>query len=489
MSKYLRLNKVLLDLLLESFVWDRRLYSLNSSDLSASDAGVIANGMSRQNHTGTAQVEGDVKDIAIEDGENAYPKVDHKLVSPEKANDFQDIPINGLRQKQDGPLSSSVAEDITGPVSENVAVHSNTTSSQHDTGPSFAQVQSGKIYPVTTSVGSSSLDLNHSRGGKSQFRLPFNSENDEFSIWAPFLEIQQEFLTDLWRGYIPKFESINGLGPDTAGYKLISDEGSRMHIPLGGEDLIVSDYEDEFSSIIACALAMTKDQPVQNQDLEDETRKEKGVDIKTYGHSQGLPRFLSLNSSHLSPTISLDSDGNHSPPRMCSDELHFSSLNGLDLMDSLVSGSSVHYEVSMGVGKSSGKRKYSVVCVCGSQFRQLRSRWCSSEVDYIASLSRCRNWDAKGGKSKSFFAKTLDDRYIIKEIKKTEFASFMKFAPNYFEYMHQCYEHGNQTCLAKILGIYQVSQVILFQENLRIWSLSNNRCSNNVPLSLNFGTY
>lgn len=456
MSKYLRLNKVLLDLLLESFVWDRRLHSLKSSDLSASDAGVIANGvLSRQNHIGTAQVEGDVKDIVIEDGENADLKVDNKLVLPEKANDFQDVPINGVRKKQDGPLSSSVAEDITGPVSEKVTVHSNTTSSQHD------QVQSGKIYPVPTNVGSSFLDLSHSRGGKSQFRLPFNSENDELSIWAPFLDIQQDFLNDLWRGYMPKFESINGLGPDTAAYKVISDEGSRMHIPLGGEDLIVSDYEDEFSSIIACALALLKDPPVQNQDFEDEIRKEKGVDIKTYGHSQGLPRFLSLNAS-LSPTVSLDSDGNHSPPRMYSDELHLSSSNSLDLMDSLVSGGSVHYEVSMGVGKSSGKRKYSVVCVCANQFRQLRSRWCSSEIDYIASLSRCRNWDAKGGKSKSFFAKTLDDRYIIKEIKRTEFASFVKFAPNYFEYMYQCYEHGNQTCLAKILGIYQVSQVILF---------------------------
>ncbi|KAL0432157.1 UNVERIFIED_CONTAM: putative 1-phosphatidylinositol-3-phosphate 5-kinase FAB1D [Sesamum latifolium] len=33
----------------------------------------------------------------------------------------------------------------------------------------------------------------------------------------------------------------------------------------------------------------------------------------------------------------------------------------------------------------------------------------------------------------------------------------MKFATNYFDYMSQCYELGNQTCLAKILGIYQVA--------------------------------
>ncbi|KAL2466345.1 putative 1-phosphatidylinositol-3-phosphate 5-kinase FAB1D [Abeliophyllum distichum] len=69
-----------------------------------------------------------------------------------------------------------------------------------------------------------------------------------------------------------------------------------------------------------------------------------------------------------------------------------------------------------------------------SHFLQLRDRCCPSEVDYIASLSRCRNWDAKGGKSKSFFAKTLDNRFIIKEIKRTEFDSFMKFEIKWFTF-------------------------------------------------------
>ncbi|KAK3039290.1 hypothetical protein RJ639_026674 [Escallonia herrerae] len=134
-----------------------------------------------------------------------------------------------------------------------------------------------------------------------------------------------------------------------------------------------------------------------------------------------------------------------------------SGIEGLNLLDPLGSSRALHPEISMGMKKLPRKGKYSVVSLYASQFRDLRTRFCSSELDYIASLSRCRNWDAKGGKSKSFFAKTLDDLFIIKEIKRTEYDSFMKFAPYYFRYMNQCYEQGNQTCLAKVLGIYQVT--------------------------------
>lgn len=72
-------------------------------------------------------------------------------------------------------------------------------------------------------------------------------------------------------------------------------------------------------------------------------------------------------------------------------------------------------------------------------------------------------WDAQGGKSKAFFAKTLDDRFIIKQIKKTEFESFIEFAPDYFKHVYHSLDTGSQTCLAKILGIYQVGVLNLHQ--------------------------
>ncbi|RWV85252.1 hypothetical protein GW17_00052968 [Ensete ventricosum] len=75
----------------------------------------------------------------------------------------------------------------------------------------------------------------------------------------------------------------------------------------------------------------------------------------------------------------------------------------------------------------------------------------------FGSLSRCKKWGAQGGKSNVFFAKSLDDRFIIKQVTKTELESFIKFAPEYFKYLLESISTGSPTCLAKILGIYQVA--------------------------------
>lgn len=104
------------------------------------------------------------------------------------------------------------------------------------------------------------------------------------------------------------------------------------------------------------------------------------------------------------------------------------------------------------------KSKYTVVCIYAKQFRDLRKICCPSELAYISSLSRCKSWNAQGGKSKVFFAKTMDDRFIIKQIKKTEFDSFLKFGLEYFKHFGVSQVSSNPTCLAKILGIYQVKE-------------------------------
>lgn len=61
----------------------------------------------------------------------------------------------------------------------------------------------------------------------------------------------------------------------------------------------------------------------------------------------------------------------------------------------------------------------------------------------------------------SFLQKTLDDRFIIKQVTKTELESFIKFAPGYFKYLSESIVTGSPTCLAKILGIYQVISEVL----------------------------
>lgn len=393
-----------LELLLESCIWDRRLHALLSSDLKVIDTNSTSSVYSEAN-------ECPVKEIHI-DGQVEGSIGHHSLPTSVVTNNA----VNGL---------------LTG----------------HSSGNGSSAVEENSI------LGDDGSDAHHDLRGKPHLSLLLNLERDKSWIWAPFTEIRREYIEDLQKGYLPKIESFSSYTAESVAQKLINDEGSRLHIPLGANEYIVSDYEDEFSSIIACALTLLKDVEVATEYLAENARKERGLDSKLSESSQRLTRVFSLTTSRWSSSGSSDSDGLHSPPTNLEDS-HSSSFDGLDLLDSTVSYIASHLELSMGLGK---KRKYSVVCLFASQFRQLRDRCCPSEVDFIASLSRCRNWDAKGGKSKSLFAKTLDDRLIIKEIQRTELDSFMKFATNYFEYMNECYELGNQTCLAKILGIYQVS--------------------------------
>ncbi|KAL0323381.1 UNVERIFIED_CONTAM: putative 1-phosphatidylinositol-3-phosphate 5-kinase FAB1D [Sesamum angustifolium] len=439
--KLLSLNRVRLELLLESCVWDHRLHALLSSDLkmvttdsmgSEAQENLLRDNVTDEQEFGKANIAVGNCDSAPENSSGS----EIKRAASVEANDF---PIKEIQI--DGQVEGSIGHHSD-------AVEGN---SLHDTIVSSMEVQMGKETSIATDMEDGGSDSNHSPREKHHLSLFSNLENDKGWIWAPFTDIRREYMEDLQRGYLPKIVSFSSYAAESMAQKLITDEGSRLHIPLGNHEYIVSDYEDEFSSIIACALTLVKDVAFATEDLADDGPKERANES-----SQSLTRVFSFNTPNLSSLSSLDSDGMHSPPANLAHS-HSSSFDGIDLLDSFVSYGASHPEVSMGLGKFQAKRKYSVVCLYANQFRQLRARCCPSEVDYIASLSRCRNWDAKGGKSKSFFAKTLDDRFIIKEIKRTEFDSFMKFATNYFDYMNQCYELGNQTCLAKILGIYQVA--------------------------------
>ncbi|CAA0824501.1 Putative 1-phosphatidylinositol-3-phosphate 5-kinase FAB1C [Striga hermonthica] len=103
------------------------------------------------------------------------------------------------------------------------------------------------------------------------------------------------------------------------------------------------------------------------------------------------------------------------------------------------------------------RTRFSVTCYFARQFDSLRRKCCPSQVDFVQSLSRCRRWSAQGGKSNVYFAKSFDERFIIKQVTKTELESFEEFAPEYFKYLTDAIGSGGPTCLAKVLGIYQVT--------------------------------
>ncbi|KAL2167326.1 hypothetical protein VTG60DRAFT_1427 [Thermothelomyces hinnuleus] len=89
------------------------------------------------------------------------------------------------------------------------------------------------------------------------------------------------------------------------------------------------------------------------------------------------------------------------------------------------------------------------------QFDALR-RKCGVADRFVESLSRCLKWDSKGGKTKSVFLKTLDERFVLKSLSPSETSSFLRCAPNYFTIMKEALFHDLPSVIAKMFGFFRV---------------------------------
>nr|XP_016929259.1 putative 1-phosphatidylinositol 3-phosphate 5-kinase [Drosophila suzukii] len=80
-----------------------------------------------------------------------------------------------------------------------------------------------------------------------------------------------------------------------------------------------------------------------------------------------------------------------------------------------------------------------------------------ARIALARSLCKSVQWEARGGKSGSRFCKTLDDRFVLKEMNSKDMTIFEPFAPKYFEYIDRCQQQQLPTLLAKIFGVFKVS--------------------------------
>ncbi|XP_021750291.1 1-phosphatidylinositol-3-phosphate 5-kinase FAB1B-like isoform X1 [Chenopodium quinoa] len=222
--------------------------------------------------------------------------------------------------------------------------------------------------------------------------------------------------------------------------------GARLLLPVGVDHTVIPVYDDEPTSIIAYAL-VSPDYKTQISD--DPDMKKDGIDsaisLTSLASSLSLHPFEAVSGSMKSFGSSEES------------LLSMSGSRNSLILDPLFYTKALHARVSFSDNGPLGKVKYTVTCYYAKRFEALRKICCPSEMDFIRSLSRCKKWGAQGGKSNVFFAKSLDDRFIIKQVTKTELESFIKFAPAYFKYLSESIESCSPTCLAKILGIYQVT--------------------------------
>ncbi|KAL6845628.1 hypothetical protein ACP4OV_025123 [Aristida adscensionis] len=269
-------------------------------------------------------------------------------------------------------------------------------------------------------------------------------------VWNSFSHLKMEYKKELQGGLLDKFHLINNYAPcsSTLTHPKHQLDMGQFIVGLGGNILSIS--EEEISSIIAYALTISEQQGLYVKDeLTDRRKTDKLA-------SSNLERDASLLSSILSPIDSSERNNNSSSSAstLSSEE----STSGF--YDSFLSAlKDLHPEICVNNEKTTLKSKYTVVSIYAKQFRDLRKICCPSELAYISSISRCKRWNAQGGKSKAFFAKSMDDRFIIKQIKKTEFDSFLKFGLEYFKHLGVSQVSNNPTCLAKILGIYQVKEI------------------------------
>ena len=193
-----------------------------------------------------------------------------------------------------------------------------------------------------------------------------------------------------------------------------------LEYPLNATDHIFADSdiivrEDEPSSLIAFALG-SEDYQVKLRSITEATHPSSGQDGKTQAQdlASNSGDQVEVERSLLRPT-----------------------------------GTHLKYQFAEGSAKMLCKVFYA------EQFDALR-RKCGVSERIVGSLSRCMKWDSKGGKTKSVFLKTLDDRFVLKSLSPIETQAFLRFAPAYFRIMSESLFHELPSVIAKMLGFYQI---------------------------------
>ncbi|KAH7281274.1 hypothetical protein KP509_36G038800 [Ceratopteris richardii] len=295
---------------------------------------------------------------------------------------------------------------------------------------------------------------------------PSSSVRGEKSEDPGLLETPVPNLYNIYNKVSP--HSFNGLSTDDPHQlynsyeaKLPLGEG-RIFLPPGILDTIIPVYDDEPTSIIAYAITSQQYQSHLSDGTSERERfwdAEKESDTKQEVKDKDLDTPSTESAiSHPLQNFENPSEQSESTPRdkivRADETANMSSKESFNLQYL----KATHVKVSFTEeDKPHGMVKFMVTCYYAKQFDALRKTCCSDQMDFVRSLCRCKKWGAQGGKSNVFFAKTKDDRFVIKQVTKTELESFIKFAPAYFKYLSETLKSGSPTCLAKILGIFQVT--------------------------------
>lgn len=287
-----------------------------------------------------------------------------------------------------------------------------TDTSKHD-GPGF------HIEGIAADATETEADIHLSSHAPSEADDRSDIDDASEEIFLPdspedLMRLSQE---DMEMKELPKHERTSLMKMLTNFWAERSSSGwTPLEYPLAASEHIFADCdiivrEDEPSSIIAFALD-SQDYKTMLANMQGQAHDCDALDINGHDHSDALQA---------------------------------------DVMHSLLrkTGSHLKYQFQEGPAKMLCKIFFA------EQFDAVR-RKCGVADRVIESLSRCLKWDSKGGKTKSLFLKTLDDRFVLKSLSPIETQSFLKFAPNYFQIMSEAFFHELPSVIAKMLGFYQI---------------------------------
>ncbi|KAG2580949.1 hypothetical protein PVAP13_6KG005200 [Panicum virgatum] len=453
----LNINWSYQDLLLRLYIWDRRLHQL----FYCKSVGL----QTAPNCKNPADIVNEISDGNFEIGKKTSGFTNDETMTAFVAATATESAVNKLYlDHQSGETGATLPDESPEAGDSELSCNGGSKDEESSIVPGQIDIDStteapkGPCFEISNEKGVQGnvtvADPTHAEHEPStqQFRYPYWDDKERW-IWNPTHESQLAYRNDIQDGYLDKFDIINHYKPSYLPPLFEEqDEAYPPQFTVGPGSNILCVQEDEISSIIARALAMS-DERHHSRDsfFENEMENSRAEHARMMEKSYSFLSASSYNSSQWSSAGSQEYEtGFSSLSTVSSDD--FSGYDSSSLL------SSAHPEMTVN-GKVTFRDKYSVTSIYANEFYELRKKCCPSELAYITSLSRCKKWDAQGGKSKAFFAKTMDDRFIIKQIKKTEFESFIEFAPHYFQHVFHSLDTGSQTCLAKILGIYQVKQI------------------------------
>ncbi|KAJ6515534.1 hypothetical protein C8R45DRAFT_1067124 [Mycena sanguinolenta] len=225
-----------------------------------------------------------------------------------------------------------------------------------------------------------------------------------------------------------------------------------MHVRRGKAASIISVDSD--------TTVGKQDEPVvdEAEPANANTRHGKDATVSTVTESPGAPTptpssFTNTLTSGISNAMRLLLNNGETPRSSMFSKNHHGLLAPATA-DPFAIDERPHIKYDWTVGK---RLKFSCTVYYAKQFDNLRKK-CGIDDVFLKSLSRSANWAAEGGKSKSNFWKTADDRFIIKTLVNAwnvaDLQVLIELAPSYFRYMDAT--ASKATVLAKLIGFYTI---------------------------------